>query len=118
VEHAYARERTLLLAWIPSAFVRDVQAAIDVAAPDPLAWLSSSPSRVEEWRAITPQLETALVVGEGAEPETALVEASAVELETALVVGEGGRTRDGARRRPRPSTALAARAVRGAAVVA
>jgi hypothetical protein len=42
----------LLLAWIPAELEPDVQAAIDVAATDPIAWLDGPHPASEEWRAV------------------------------------------------------------------
>jgi hypothetical protein len=52
-------EQSLLLAWIPSVFAADVQAAIDVAATDPLAWLAGPLPAVAEWNEIAPLLADA-----------------------------------------------------------
>jgi hypothetical protein len=40
----------LLLAWIPAELEPDVQAAIDIAATDPIAWLDGPHRASEEWR--------------------------------------------------------------------
>lgn len=42
----------LLLAWLPAELEADVQAAIDVAATDPIAWLDGPHPACDEWRAV------------------------------------------------------------------
>ena len=42
----------ILLAWIPAELEADVQAAIDVAATEPIAWLDGPHPAFDEWRAV------------------------------------------------------------------
>ena len=44
-------DHRLLLAWIPGGLEADVEAAIAVAATDPIAWLDGPHPAFDEWRA-------------------------------------------------------------------
>lgn len=55
----------LLLAWIPAALEPGVQAAIAVAATDPIAWLGGPHPAFDEWRAVAPLLAEAAGLAPG-----------------------------------------------------
>lgn len=58
-------EQRLLLAWIPAELEADVEAAIAVAATDPIAWLDGPHPAFDEWRAVAPLLAEAGVLAGG-----------------------------------------------------
>jgi len=61
-------DRRVLLSWIPTLLERDVQAAIDAAATEPIAWLSGPLPDRAEWKSIAGMLthvRAALTVARG-----------------------------------------------------
>ena len=63
-----AGDRRVLLSWIPALLESDVQAAIEVAATEPIAWLSGPLPDRAEWRSsaeMLAQARAALTVGRG-----------------------------------------------------